>query len=112
MKISEMTTEQAFDVMQKLAPYVSEIVTDNAVGDVAAEYRETKNAAAIMDNLFPLMLVNHREALYNIVAVSTGKTVETVKKQPLADTKADLDASVCDDMFDFFILFLRMAVRA
>ena len=73
---------------------------------------QTAKCCKIMDNLFPLMLVNHREALYNIVAVTTGKTVEAVKKQPLADTKADFDASICDDMFDFFLLFLRMAVRA
>ena len=111
MKISEMSTEQGFDVMEKLVPYVNEIVSDEEVGKIAAAYRESRNAADSMGQLFPLMVQKHRDALYGMVAVTSGKTVEEVRKQPLSKTKEGFDAALCDDVIDFFILFLRMAVR-
>lgn len=111
MKISEMSTEQGFDVMQKLTPYVNEIVTDEEVAKIAAEFREKKNTVESMNRLFPLMMQNHREALYGMVAAVSGKTVEQVRKQPLGKTKEGFQEAMSDDVFDFFILFLRMAVR-
>lgn len=112
MKISEMSTEQGFDVMAKLAPYISEIVQDEEIKSVAEQYKSQNGIGDSMDRLFPLMLAKHRKALYGMVSAVTGKTEETIKKQPMQTTKEDFSQTLCDDVFDFFILFMRMALRA
>ena len=111
MKISDMPTDQGFDVMQRLTPYVNEIIGDEEVTKIAEEFREKKNALSSMNRLFPLMLERHRDALYGMVAAVGGKTVEEVRSQPLGQTKEGFQEAMSDDVFDFFILFLRMAVR-
>lgn len=111
MKISEMPTEQGFELMAKIVPYFSQISNDNEMQELAKELRKTKNVSEQMAPLFGLMLCKHREALYGMVSAASGKTVEEVRTQPVKETKETFLDVTGDDVLDFFICFVRMASR-
>lgn len=111
MKISEMATDKAFDTMSKLIPYISEFANDKELAAVADEFREKREIMGTMEKLFPIMVTRHREALYGMISVTTGKKIEKIRTQPISVTKEDFDETMCDDVFDFFPYFLRMAVH-
>lgn len=109
-----MNTDMGFDLMEKLLPHVTAIVTDEDVVHVKELLRkeDTIQVGKAMHDILPLFLGKHREHMYAIAAITAGKTVEEIKQQPLADTLQVMRESVTGDMLSFFGLCLRMAMSA
>lgn len=112
MKISEFSTEKAADVLLEILPFVTEIVTDaelceelaNAVdinGKTAFEVMAV--GAAKFSKLIPLVLKNHKDDVFGIIAVLNCKTVEEVSKQNIVCTMEEIRELVQDkELIDFF----------
>lgn len=108
MKISQMTTDQAADVLVRIAEPVSNIMDDSKVADLLKDISGSKDVpyiklfASIVPKIVPLALENHRNDLYEIVGALDGKTVSEVKKQNILKTIAVIRDSLDKDLIDFF----------
>nr|MBR4281676.1 hypothetical protein [Clostridia bacterium] len=107
-----MPADIAFDKMEKLLPYLSEVLNDADVKAFrdAAGTTETANMPAgdAMQQLLPLFVTKHREAMFNIIAVFKGVTVDEAREMPLSDVLKVMKENFVGDMLVFFIFCLRM----
>lgn len=113
MKLSEMTTEQAFDVMVRIEPHLAAILGDEEVVKRKRAMKDGEHTGAdMLRGLFPLMLQKHGDDLIEIVAALSGKTTAQVRTQSIADTREVISDNFIQEMFDFFTLSLRMVAHA
>ena len=108
MKISKMSTEQAADVLVRIAEPVSNIMDDSRVTDVLKEISTMKNIpyikifAILVPKIVPLALETHRDDLFEVVGALDSKTVSEVKNQNILKTIKVLQESIDKDLIDFF----------
>lgn len=114
-----MTTEQTFDQMLDLLPYISNVLADPKLRELGQKMRPGKDghpaeldSLGAMEHVFPVMLTTHREDLYGILAVQMEKTPEEVKKLPFADIRQTLQSDSMRAFFDFFPFLLQMVLHA
>lgn len=107
-----MTTEKAFDRMCEMLPHVANIINDERVSSVQVKIKQKEDHSGILNDLYPLMLVNHRSDLYAILAIVAGKSTAEIANMPFSETKKLLEEPFWNDFFAFFPLFLRMAASA
>lgn len=116
MKLSELSTDKALDVLCELTPYASSIMEDEQIlsvldgfmGRAAAEKQENEEneeskkdgdgdedvgAAAAGIRMFggmvkniPLLLKTHRADVYGILSVMNERPVAEISAQPIRDT--------------------------
>lgn len=112
MKISELTTDQALDVLCVITPAVEDIISDE---ELLAEVRkkivrteETTKAEILrfalekITKIIPILLKKKRESVYTIVAALNVSDVETVKQQNAIKTMAQIREAFNDkDLVDF-----------
>ena len=112
MKISELTTDQALDVLCEITPAVEDIISDE---ELLAEVRkkivrtkETTKAEILrfalekITKIIPILLKKKRESVYTIVAALNVSDVETVKQQNAIKTMAQIREAFNDkDLVDF-----------
>ena len=112
MKISELTTDQALDVLCEITPAVEDIISDE---ELLAEVRkkivrtkETTKAEILrfalekITKIIPILLKKKRESVYTIVAALNVSDVETVKQQTAIKTMAQIREAFNDkDLVDF-----------
>lgn len=110
--IHTMPTEMAFDAMEKILPHLAEVINDadvKAFTDLAKDPQGMKTPAGdVMEKMLPLFVTKHREAMFNIIAVFKGVTVEEVRAMPFIDTLQLMKENFIGDMLVFFIFCLRM----
>ena len=112
MKISEFSTEKAADILLEILPFVTEIVTDSKLCEELANAVDIKGktsfevmavGVAKFAKLIPLVLKNHKEDVFGIIAVLNCKTVEEVCKQNIVVTMGEIRELVQDkELIDFF----------
>ena len=108
MKISEMTTDQAADVLVRIADPAANIMHDKKVVDMLEQMATGKDVSPfkfIADNLGAVVAVlvgDHRGDLYEVVAALSGKTVKDVAAQKFTETVKDIRESWDGDLVDFF----------
>lgn len=107
MKISQMTTNQAADVLVRIAAPASKIMHDKTTMKVLEGVAKGSNDAVkfIAENLVPvttILLKSHRMDVFEIVAALTGKTLEEVGEQNILVTISDIRDSWDGDLVDFF----------
>lgn len=108
MKISQMTTDQAADVMVRIAEPVANIMHDESVLEMLQKMMsaDTNNPVKfIADNLGAItaaLLKARREDVYEIVAALSGKTAEEVAGQKITQTIKDIKDSWDGELVDFF----------
>ena len=79
MKLSEMTTDKAADALVRLAEPAAEIVNDDKVFELIKGAGKVANAgfsaqmAFILREVAPVLLKDHRGALYEVLSILTGK---------------------------------------
>lgn len=115
MKLSEMTTATAFDIMERMLPIVSDIVSGDDVKEVKDNLKKTDNKIAVGTSFEPIMalfLGKRRESMFELAAIASGESVEAVKKQPLSATMQTLQQTIDGEMMSFFALCLRMVMTA
>lgn len=113
MKISELSTEKATEVLCGLTPHVANIVTDealitelkNAIDFTKANTMAEKMAltAGKITKIIPILLRNKKNDVFGIVAVLNGKTIEAVAKQNIITTMKQIrDIAKDKELLDFF----------
>lgn len=96
MKLSELNTDQALDVLCELTPYVDHIVSDN---DILSEIGKVENFkdgitqqglfviwAGRISRIIPVLLKTHRTDVYGILSIINEKTVGEIAAQPISKT--------------------------
>lgn len=96
MKLSELSTDRALDVLCELTPYISNIASDekmvSAVGKVVDTggdinlYGKALRLVERAGEIVPALLKDHRADVYGILSVMNERPVEEIAAQKLVDT--------------------------
>lgn len=115
MKLSELTTEQAADVLCELTPYIANITGDKALLDELGKKFDGKGksvaelyayGAQKYAMLVPVLLKDHRADVFGILAGLNGTTTESVAKQNILTTILQIRTVFKDkELLDFFESF-------
>lgn len=118
MKLSELSTDKAADVLCELATYVGNITDDQEVvktiGKVVtpdAPVNQYGNYTMIVGRIvesIPLLLKNHRKDVYGILSVMNERPVKEIAEQKLMETMRQVRKLFDDEEFsDFFKSFVQ-----
>lgn len=113
MKLSEMTTDRAMDVLCEITPCIANITADE---ELLAELRNAIDPKAVktkaelmvkgvekITKLVPIVLKKRKTDVFGILAVLNEKTAEEIGKQNIIATMAQVREVVKDkDLMDFF----------
>lgn len=108
MKISQMTTEQAADVIVRIAEPAGCMMRDEnmlALVERIANTDDNNPFNFIGNNLSAIvyaLLKDNRYNLFEVVAALNGKTREEVAQQKITATIQDIYDSLDRDLLDFF----------
>ena len=108
MKISQMTSLQAADVLARIAEPVANIMHDPEAVKTLQNFADGSDnpIVFIADNLVSvatLLLKSHPMDLFAILAVMSGKTAEEVANQRfIPDTVMDIKGCFDRELLDFF----------
>lgn len=113
MKISEISTERAMDVLCELTPYVTNIVTDEMLATELKEAIDFTEAntmaekialtAGKITKIIPILLKNRKSDVFGIVGVLNGKTIDEIAKQNIIVTMKQIrDIAKDKELLDFF----------
>lgn len=112
MRLSQLTTDKALDVLCEITPYVSNIVTDEQLMDAIGKSvkREGMTKAGIMllgaeklTSIVPVVMKTHRADVYGVVAALNGMEPEEIASQNIIKTSMQI-RDICKDkeLLDFF----------
>ena len=112
MKLSELSTDKALDVLCELTPYVGNIANDkevvNTVGKVMESGQEMNRYGQVMlvlgrvGDFLPLLLKSHRPDVYGILSVMNERPVAEIAAQKLTDTIRQVRELFRDEEFVAF----------
>ena len=113
MRISELSTDKAADVLCEVSTYALNIVTDEELRDslkaqIDAEKPQTVGeryaiGAQRIGQWIPILLKKHRDDVFGILAAINGTTIAAIKKQNIIKTMLQVREVVKDkDLMDFF----------
>lgn len=110
MKLSEMTTDQLADALIDLSVPVGRICQDERVLEQLRKYADPqqrkepvlKMIGGAVSALCPALLKDHRNDLYRMLSVLTGKTDGEIASQRGAQTIADIRNCWDKELADFF----------
>lgn len=117
MKISQISTEKAADVLCEISTYIVNITLDQRLVDelksIAVPNGEQLTVAQVavigaekITNIVPLLLKDHKRDVFGILAAINGKTIEEIASQTFINTLAQIkDAAQDQDLIDFFKSF-------
>lgn len=111
MKLSELTTERAADVLCEITPFVANIVSDKDLLDTLKE--KVGSGASIAElyvmgakkyaTIIPIVLKTHRDDLFGVLAAINETDVDTVAKQNIITTMMQVREVAKDKaLLDFF----------
>ena len=113
MRLSELSTDKAMDILCELTPYVSNIVTDEElveelrrrVDGASVASREEMIALALdkVNKLVPIVLKKRKADIFGMLGVLNEKTAEEISKQNIIVTMVQIREAVKDkELIDFF----------
>ena len=113
MKLSQLSTERATDVLCELTPYIANIVEDSELMKSlrdAIDIDKVKTKAELIaigagkaTRLIPIILKKRRSDVYGILAVLNEKSVEQIAMQNFLITMKQIkDMSKDKELVDFF----------
>lgn len=115
MKLSELSTERAADVLCELTPYIANITGDKALLDELANKFDSKGksvaelytfAAHKYATLAPILLKAHRNDVFGVLAVLNECSADEIAKQKVMETMKQVRNLLQDkDLLDFFKSF-------
>lgn len=96
MKLSELSTDKALDVLCELTPYISNIASDDAVVGTVGKIVDTGKDINLygkglmlverMGEIVPVLLKTHRSDVYGILSVMSERPAEEIAAQPIRNT--------------------------
>ena len=110
MKLSQISTEKAADILCEITPYVANIATNE---DLLAELRnaidkeKASTRAELLlagaEKLIPILLRNCRDDIFGILGALNGKTAEEIGAQSFPATMNQVREIIQDkELLDFF----------
>jgi formylmethanofuran dehydrogenase subunit B len=114
MKISELTTERAADVLCEVSIYALNILSDKElISSLRMQLEGTDGdrtkaemiaiASEKVAELIPMLLKKHKDDVFGIVAAVNGLTLEQVRQQKIIKTMNAIKEMAQDrDLIDFF----------
>lgn len=113
MKISELTTDRAADVICEITPYVSNIASDDELLEELRAAIDPKKAASKAEllvmgaekltRLVPIVMKKHKGDVFGLLAVMNESTAEEIGKQNILKTMLQIREVIKDkDLMDFF----------
>ena len=111
MKISELSTERAADVLCEITPFVANIVSDK---DLLDTLKEKVGSGASLAELYvmgakkyativPIILKTHRDDVFGLLAALNETDVDTIAKQNVLSTmKQEREIAKDKALLDFF----------
>jgi hypothetical protein len=113
MKLSQLTTDEATDILCIIAPYAENIMTDE---ELTAELKqeidiETANTMAEkfsliigkLSKILPIVLKKRKIDLFGILGALNEKSIEEIGKQNIIKTMSQIrDISKDKELLDFF----------
>lgn len=111
MKISQLDTARAIDILCELTPYITSITGDKTLMDTLSEkIGSGKSQAEIMlygakkiSALVPIVLKEHKNDVFGILSILNETTAEEIEKQNIMVTMQQIK-EICNDkeLLDFF----------
>lgn len=115
MKLSQLTTERAADVLCELTPYIANITGDKALLDELANKFDSKGKSAAelytfaahkYATLVPILLKEHREDVFGLLAVLNETEPEKIADQNIISTMMQMRSVLKDkELLAFFKSF-------
>lgn len=115
MKLSELTTERAADVLCELTPYIANITGDKSLLDELANKFDSKGKSAAelytfaahkYATLVPILLKEHRKDVFGLLAVLNETEPEKIAKRSVMETMRQVrDLFQDKELLDFFKSF-------
>lgn len=115
MRLSELTTERAADVLCELTPYIANITGDKSLSDELTNKFDSKGksvaelytfAAHKYATLVPILLKEHRNDVFGVLAVLNECNTDEIAKQKVMETMKQVrDLFQDKDLLDFFKSF-------
>ena len=112
MKFSQLTTDRALDVLCEITPYIANIAADEEIIQTIGRSvkREGLTSAGVLlvgaeklTKAVPLLLKNHRDDVYGVVAAVNEADRETIAQQNILKTTKQLVEVLRDkELLDFF----------
>lgn len=113
MRLSELSTERATDVLCELTPYIANIVSDEELLEELKKAVDRKDivnkaqwlavGAEKITKILPILLKKRKEDVFGILAVINEKTVEQIAKQNILVTLKQAKTAFKDkELIDFF----------
>lgn len=116
MKLSELETEKAYDMLCELTPHVESIVTDNELIEELRQAVDFSGCNTVIEKytaivgkvrkILPVLMKKKKDNVFSIVAIINDVSVDTVKKQKILVTMAQIKEITQDkELIDFFKSF-------
>ena len=103
MKLSEMSTEKALEVMANMLPAVSRVMSNEKVAALfAPDKGKDQNGIKFFFDLAVTLLKECKDDAAEIIGVLCDKTTEQVKKQNILVTAKDITSCYDKELADFF----------
>ncbi|MBQ5597661.1 MAG: hypothetical protein IIU66_04165 [Clostridia bacterium] len=113
MKLSQMTTDKATDVLCEIAPYAINIMTDedlmselqSAINFDEANTMAEKIAVSVgkISKILPILLKKRKNDIFGILGALNDKSIEEIGKQNIIKTMSQIkDISKDKELLDFF----------
>ena len=113
MRLSELSTDRATDVLCELTPYIANIVSDEELLEElkkSVDRKDIVNKAQLLavgaekiTKILPILLKKRKEDVFGILAVMNEKTVEEIAKQNILITLKQARTAFKDkELIDFF----------
>ena len=113
MKISEMRTDSATDVLCEIVPYINDIASDEKLlAEIKRKVvpdKELTRAEYLaigvekINNIVPILLKDKKNDIYGIIGALNDKTIGEIADQPFLVTLKQIQEIIKDkDLIDFF----------
>lgn len=113
MRLSELSTDRATDVLCELTPYIANIVSDEELLEELKKAVDRKDivnkaqwlavGAEKITKIMPILLKKRKEDVFGILAVMNEKSVEQIANQNILVTLKQAKTAFKDkELIDFF----------
>lgn len=113
MKLSQMTTDKATDVLCEIAPYAMNIMTDEDLMNELKSAVDFNNAETMAERMalivgkfskiIPVLLKKRKADILGILGALNDKSIEEMSKQNIIKTMSQIkDISKDKELLDFF----------